>query len=75
MFRRSQKSSYVSGAKQDEGLLLYCKPGPGGGFQDQNSEVVMVTNICIHLMLTLLILCLLCLFSVPKIIFGGFEGG
>lgn len=76
VFRRSQKSSYVSGAKQDEGLLLYCKPGPGRGFQDQNSgEVIMVTNTCIHILLTSLILCFLSLFNVPEILFWRVGGG
>lgn len=45
LFRWSQKSSHLPGAKQDERLLLHREPGPRGGFQDQNrGEIPLVTS-------------------------------
>lgn len=42
--RRSKKHPSVPGAKQDEGLLLHCQPGPGGGLQDQDCGEVPVVG-------------------------------
>lgn len=41
--RRGKKHPSIPRAEQDEGLLLYRQPGPGGGLQDQDcGEVPMV---------------------------------